>query len=111
MFIFQTTADVYSCQIGCDNTTKIALNVRHIFENQYCYWGNLTCSLNATCELICEPIHKGPSFYLGPIFISFVLLMALGSIGYNVTNSISDAICFDVLGKFKFHNIKFSNAS
>lgn len=32
-------------------------------------------------------------------FWAFVLLMSMGSIGFNVANSISDAICFDVLGK------------
>lgn len=95
----QTATDVYSCQIGCDGAAaKVTLSVRELSENQFCYWGNLTCTPQTTCELICEPVQKGSSFYLGPIFISFVLLMALGSVGYNVTNSISDAICFDVLG-------------
>ncbi|XP_063992327.1 major facilitator superfamily domain-containing protein 6-A isoform X1 [Diachasmimorpha longicaudata] len=32
-------------------------------------------------------------------FWIFVLLFSLGSIAFNVTNSISDAICFDVLGE------------
>ncbi|GLV38043.1 uncharacterized protein CBL_07841 [Carabus blaptoides fortunei] len=31
-------------------------------------------------------------------FWTFVILMSAGSIGFNVINSISDAICFDVLG-------------
>ena len=106
--MFQSATDAYSCQIGCDGAAaKTTLNIRHMLENQYCYWGNLTCTPNTICELICEPVHKDSSFYLGSIFISYVLLMALGSIGYNVTNSISDAICFDVLGKLKFYLVVF----
>lgn len=37
-------------------------------------------------------------------FWIFVFLMCIGTIGFNVTNSISDAICFDVLGNFSCLN-------
>lgn len=40
-----------------------------------------------------------PGFYSGFSFWAFVILMSLGTIGYNLTNSISDAICFDMLGE------------
>ncbi|CRK98393.1 CLUMA_CG011752, isoform A [Clunio marinus] len=38
-------------------------------------------------------------FYKTWIFWAFVFLTYLGTIGFNVGNSISDAICFDVLGE------------
>ena len=43
---------------------------------------------------------KAPScFYKTWTFWSYVVLTYLGTIGFNVGNSISDAICFDVLGE------------
>lgn len=39
-----------------------------------------------------------PNLLKSATFWVFVVLMCLGTIGFNVTNSISDAICFDVLG-------------
>ncbi|XP_052128997.1 major facilitator superfamily domain-containing protein 6 isoform X1 [Frankliniella occidentalis] len=50
-------------------------------------------------DIMCEPVHTDPYLYSTVTFWSFVILMAIGSIGYNVANSISDAICFDVLGE------------
>ncbi|KAJ1525676.1 hypothetical protein ONE63_008892 [Megalurothrips usitatus] len=51
-------------------------------------------------DVQCEPVPEDPNYlYKTVTFWSFVLLMAVGSIGYNVANSISDAICFDVLGE------------
>ena len=37
-------------------------------------------------------------FYKTGTFWAFVILTYLGTIGFNVSNSISDAVCFDVLG-------------
>ncbi|XP_037951798.1 major facilitator superfamily domain-containing protein 6-A-like [Teleopsis dalmanni] len=37
--------------------------------------------------------------YRSSTFWLFVIFMCMGTIGFNVTNSISDAICFDMLGK------------
>lgn len=51
-------------------------------------------------DALCEPAHPDDNYlYTTVTFWSFVVLLALGSIGYNVANSISDAICFDVLGE------------
>lgn len=38
-------------------------------------------------------------FYQSQTFWSFVLLMCIGTIGFNVANCISDAACFDMLGE------------
>lgn len=93
----QNFTGAYICQVKC-NGSRFSLDVLPLVEDSYCYLGNLTCSSEVVCDMACEPNHKGSSFYMGPIFITFAVLMCLGSIGYNVTNSVSDAICFDVLG-------------
>lgn len=54
-------------------------------------WGNDT----ATCELQ----HIGSCIYGSGTFWLFVCLLFIGTIGFNVTNSISDACCFDLLGE------------
>ncbi|XP_031634543.1 major facilitator superfamily domain-containing protein 6 [Contarinia nasturtii] len=58
--------------------------------------------INKTCQsVICVPIKNqslGNCFYRTTTFWSFVILMCIGTIGFNVANSVSDAICFDMLG-------------
>lgn len=54
---------------------------------------------NCTCNFICEQINEIDCLYGTPTFWGFVILMAIGTIGFNVANCVSDAICFDVLGK------------
>lgn len=57
---------------------------------------------HSQCELSCvlhETEREKDCLYGTPAFAGFVLLMSLGTIGFNVANSISDAICFDVLGE------------
>lgn len=51
----------------------------------------LSCSIDHSLEPDC--------LYNSLTFWSFVLLMCFGTIGFNVTNCISDAICFDMLGE------------
>lgn len=41
----------------------------------------------------------GDSFYTTAVFWSFVILMCVGTVAFNVANCIGDAVCFDVLGK------------
>lgn len=61
--------------------------------------------LNETCEMMtCIPIFDdkqtlGSCYYGTLTFWLFTILMCLGTIGFNVTNSVSDAICFDMLGE------------
>jgi hypothetical protein len=57
---------------------------------------------HSQCELSCtlhETEREKDCLYGTSAFWGFVLLMSLGTIGFNVANSISDAVCFDVLGK------------
>lgn len=46
-----------------------------------------------------EDVEAPSCFYKSLTFWSFLILTYLGTIGFNVGNSISDAICFDVLGE------------
>lgn len=56
-------------------------------------------SNNTNCNVICDNFDDNHCLYTSVTFWGFVLLMSLGNIGFNVSNCISDAICFDVLGK------------
>lgn len=47
----------------------------------------------------CELGIDSSQLYKSWPFWAFVLLTCLGTIGFNVGNCISDAICFDVLGE------------
>jgi MFS family permease len=53
---------------------------------------DISCS-NKDVETDNNCLYKSVSFW------SFVILMSIGTIGFNVINSISDAICFDVIGE------------
>ncbi|GLH09402.1 Uncharacterized protein GBIM_14482 [Gryllus bimaculatus] len=60
---------------------------------------NFSFASNISCDAVCVLDDAAANCLYGtPIFWSFVILMSLGTIGFNVANSISDAICFDVLG-------------
>lgn len=56
---------------------------------------NLTYDLHCEedIEAVTDCIYKTVNFW------AFVVLMSVGTIGFNVVNSITDAICFDVIGK------------
>jgi hypothetical protein len=47
------------------------------------------------------------NFYMKSTFWIFVVLMCVGTVAFNVANCIGDAVCFDVLGKFKCLYIYF----
>ncbi|XP_053598323.1 major facilitator superfamily domain-containing protein 6 [Microplitis demolitor] len=53
---------------------------------------NLTCLINEI-ETVQDHLYYSIKFW------GFVILMSIGCICFNVANSISDAICFDVLGE------------
>ncbi|XP_064548988.1 major facilitator superfamily domain-containing protein 6 [Drosophila montana] len=55
------------------------------------YWSNT--SVDCQVEHIASCIYGSGTFWL------FVCLLFVGTIGFNVTNSISDACCFDMLGE------------
>lgn len=57
-------------------------------------------STTSKCNFTCFPDKSAQDCLYGTTqFWIFVLLMSLGTIAFNVANSVSDAICFDVLGK------------
>lgn len=67
----------------------------------------------STCQISCSSTRHDEDekhcLYGSLAFWGFIILVAIGSIGFNVSNSISDAICFDVLGEFPHRLIlKFS---
>lgn len=56
---------------------------------------------NKTCDLFCriDETYVLPDCVTGTTtFWMFVFFMCLGTIGFNVTNSATDATCFDILG-------------
>ncbi|XP_026827205.1 major facilitator superfamily domain-containing protein 6 isoform X2 [Ooceraea biroi] len=59
------------------------------------------CQENIYCDIVtCDAFEDNNHYlYTSVTFWGFVLLMSLGNIGFNVSNCISDAICFDVLGE------------
>lgn len=59
------------------------------------------CLEDDVCRVVCDDSkYENACIYWSLTFVGFVLLMSLGNIGFNVSNCISDAICFDVLGMF-----------
>ncbi|KAG5881531.1 hypothetical protein JTB14_008457 [Gonioctena quinquepunctata] len=97
------------CNSGC--FTKSATFLLNYVETtnsslQYklCHLQNDTMGgkINNTfsCDIRCteDMENSNNCFYKSLTFWSFIILMSLGSIGFNVVNSISDAICFDVIG-------------
>lgn len=56
------------------------------------------CSENPNCDITCSTFEEHDCLYGSITFWGFILLMSLGNIGFNVSNCISDAICFDILG-------------
>lgn len=72
--------------------------------------GSNAFRINATCKLIqCtakeeeRPHDVGGCFYWTPTFWLFVVLMCTGTIGFNVSNCVSDATCFDMLTDQTMH--------
>lgn len=57
------------------------------------------CFAYANCNVTCDNFEDKYCLYTSLTFWMFIILMSLGNIGFNVGNSISDAICFDILGE------------
>lgn len=57
---------------------------------------------NRTCEVACTEdieIHS-TCLYATPNFWFFIVLLCMGTICFNVANSLSDAICCDIIGMY-----------
>lgn len=53
---------------------------------------------NQSCTIACQPAAQLDCVVGTATFWWFVMLLCLGTIGYNVANCVSDATCFDMLG-------------
>ncbi|XP_011164629.1 major facilitator superfamily domain-containing protein 6 [Solenopsis invicta] len=102
-----------TCHWVCKDTnfsTKLSFNA---IKKEAVISPNTTCLLNinetlscqndvtkiSNCNVTCDEFEDNNCLYTSITFWGFVLLMSLGNIGFNVSNCISDAICFDVLGE------------
>lgn len=79
------------------SATTCSLNIN---ETSLCQVNSKSKKMkNYNCNVTCDNFEDNYCIYTSITFWGFVLLMSLGNIGFNVSNCISDAICFDVLGK------------
>lgn len=102
-----------TCHWVCKNANFSTRLSFHAVEKEAIISPDTTCLLNINetslcqrivttdynCNVTCDDFEDNHCLYASITFWGFVLLMSLGNIGFNVSNSISDAICFDVLGK------------
>ncbi|XP_044257866.1 major facilitator superfamily domain-containing protein 6-A [Tribolium madens] len=98
----RTTRVVCKSKCFTDNETSFLLTSDS--KSQICALTKIPNYENSskTCDIFCS--NKDVEIYAGCLyksisFWSFVILMSIGTIGFNVVNSISDAICFDVIGE------------
>lgn len=97
-----------TCHWMCKDTNFSTQVSFHIAKGEASISPNTTCLLNTNetsscskstnCNVTCDNFDNNHCLYTSITFWGFILLMSLGNIGFNVSNSISDAICFDVLG-------------
>lgn len=87
----ETSYNICTFSIGTPSTSNYTSEIssENSSESILC---DIYCS-NEDVEIDSGCLYKSLSFW------SFVVLMSVGTIGFNVINSISDAICFDVIGK------------
>lgn len=80
-----------------NNTHSLSLCMDSMLRNN-------AFQINETCQSIhCIPINDdnltlGSCYYFTWTFWIYVILMCIGTIGFNVCNCVSDATCFDMLG-------------
>lgn len=116
-FIFQIINDHLLCTThrkaqchlyGSNESLNILLTMNLVNDNDSNYLYNI-CILplldNSTLfekddHMNCSTVDIDKPNCLKPAtFWTFVILMCLGTIGFNVANCISDAVCFDMLGE------------
>jgi hypothetical protein len=69
-------------------------------EEKLCFPANTSIfNQSANLTISCEYLESFGGLYTSMTFWLFILLTYVGTIGFNVGNCVSDAICFDVLGK------------
>lgn len=82
-----------------DNNTTTAKTFTDDELYQVCLYDTEKLT-NKSCKLICQIDETtAPDCVVGSVtFWTFVLCLCFGTIGFNVTNSATDATCFDILG-------------
>ncbi|XP_033342281.1 major facilitator superfamily domain-containing protein 6 isoform X2 [Megalopta genalis] len=98
-----------TCHWNCTNNNFSVLIQFEEIEGEVSFTENNTCltdtnavshcSKSDNCKVSCDNFNDKHCLYTSITFWGFIILMSLGNIGFNVCNSISDAICFDVLGE------------
>lgn len=100
---------VTTCHWMCKNMNSSMSVSFYAYNGEASFSSNNTCLLNINttslcpqsinCDVLCDNFEDNHCLYTSITFWGFILLMCFGNIGFNVSNCISDAICFDVLGK------------
>ncbi|XP_055715743.1 major facilitator superfamily domain-containing protein 6 isoform X2 [Phlebotomus papatasi] len=84
------------CSANCSNVVAQLEGNINSSGSDFCAHKAVPESLTGLCVLSCEE-HSDLALDNPRVFWAFVLLMCLGTIAFNVINSLSDAVCFDVL--------------
>lgn len=107
-FPFQMNLNPEECLnfhlVSCPNPTDTSdfKVIRIAGEKILCHGVDNRTQININQSLSCrttEDAEAASCFYKTWVFWSFVILTYIGTIGFSVGNSISDAICFDILGE------------
>jgi MFS family permease len=94
----QCTSQMMICSSDCrDEATTVLVTIQ---QDHICVLSHHFAFTNQTCEFTCEEDADTSSrcLYRTFPFWSFVTFMYVGCIGANVIMSITDAICFDIIG-------------
>ncbi|KAB0801831.1 hypothetical protein PPYR_04017 [Photinus pyralis] len=88
-----------TCDLKCNKDTFKGISgiIQLGLQDNVCFYNaSLDCSV---CDAICDDDIENNThcLYTSFTFWAFIILISLGTIGFNVLNSISDAICFDVI--------------
>ncbi|KYQ46343.1 Major facilitator superfamily domain-containing protein 6 [Trachymyrmex zeteki] len=77
--------------ISSDTTCLLNVNKASLYQR------NVTANYN--CNVTCDNFENDQCLYTSTTFWGFVILMLFGEIGYHISLSVSDVICFDILGE------------
>ncbi|RZC43211.1 MFS 1 and/or Nuc H symport domain containing protein [Asbolus verrucosus] len=101
--INQTTQVICSSNCLQESTTFLAVTLSTNFsfqQHKICILTNVTGWKNSTCDISCneDVDNHNNCVYKSFTFWGFVIFMFIGTTAFNVINSITDAICFDIIG-------------
>ncbi|EDV35823.1 uncharacterized protein Dana_GF12659, isoform E [Drosophila ananassae] len=86
--------------VAHEDSLNLSQNLLHGNESYHlCLTEPLTWDWSNSISASCQLQHVSSCIYGDSKFWLFVCLLFIGTIGFNVTNSISDACCFDLLGE------------